>query len=372
MASNVCLVLMADSPNHIKPYRRFSVGKNSDYFDKVRNKNYTKELAKKSILPINNMLLDLFEDEGVQTKISIAPTTNFLNNAKEFEPNVIRSLQELHNKNMLKIISNIDRYHNNRLHNKQDLINKIKQNKELVKKTLGVDTKDLLLDENHINDEIAHNVDELGYGRLFTTPRGNLPSYLFSFNKKDVITNHNELSNKINKDFVKNNMTAKDFITWIKEHKDETLNLFLEYDAFGKKNNKETGIFEFLEHLLKLMEKEDIKTLHPEEISKHHNIKVEQFSPEKENQQSDFLEEEELYNKIISKITELKERITQSSDQKLKNDFEEVISNKNLIHLLEKRVHNNNIQKTGAYETPYDTYIVYNNILKDIEQRLSA
>src|SRR5262249_26182419 len=53
-------------------------------------------------------------------------------------------------------------------------------------------------------------------------------------------------------------LTAEKFATWCHSHAgdSETLNLFMDYETFGEHQWKETGIFEFLQHL-------------PEEILKH-------------------------------------------------------------------------------------------------------
>jgi alpha-amylase len=121
------------------------------------------------------------------------------------------------------------------------------------------------------SNDIARIAEKLGYKAIIAEGLKHIlgwrsPNYLYNPNnsKIKVFLRNFQLSDDIafrfsTHDWKEFPLTAEKYAEWLSKAEGDVVNIFIDYETFGEHQWKETGIFEFLEHL-------------PSEVLKYDNL----------------------------------------------------------------------------------------------------
>lgn len=377
MADKICLGFKVHQPVRIKPYRFFDVGNHSNYFDDDKNKEMLQSVAKSSYYPTNNLILDLIDETDGDFKVSYVLSGPFLKNALKHEPKLIESFNELVKSGAVELMGTTSNRCACSVRSREEFKNQVKQHREELKKQFGVEPKVFSNTHFMINNEITHDVNELGYeGALCDgLDQNKSPNYLFSLpNGVKVLARNKSLSDDLEKNFSnktwsENPLSAEKFVDWVKKSDGDVVNLFMDYEAFGEKHHKDTGIFEFLENLPQIAKKEGINFVTPSDMLEKETPKdLELKSLESIETKIDKIVNTELSSKLFDQLYSIEEDIRNCGDAQLLADWQKLISFDHLIFMnrLNQDIHKNH----APYESEYDIYMAMRNIIKDVFRRL--
>jgi alpha-amylase len=244
------------------------------------------------------------------------------------------------------------------------------------------------------SDEIGDLIYRLGFETVLTEGAKHIlgwksPNYLYcnALNpRQKVLMRNYRLSDDLSFRFSNSSwseypLTASKFTGWITDlpKDEEVVNIFITYETFGEIQKKNTGIFEFLDHLPDAILKtknltfstpsEVVKNLQP--VSAVHVLHPISWADE-ERDLSAWLGNE-LQKESFQHLYALKDRIKNCTDKQLLKDWNYLQSNNHLYYMCTKFFSDGEVHKFfNPYGNPYEAFINYMNVLSDFTLRLNT
>ena len=175
-------------------------------------------------------------------------------------------------------------------------------------------------------------------------------------------------------------LTADKFMGWIKNTPDseDVVNLFMNYETFGEFQNAGTGIFEFLKALPLFAEQMDIDFETPSEVFDKRkpidqiNVPYPMSWADEERDLSAWFGNE-LQRSAIEKLNSIGERVRLSHDRRLLQDWYYLQSCNHFYCMSTKYLANSVVYNHfSSYESPYDAFTNYMNVLSDFIDRVNS
>ncbi len=396
--ASVCFYFQVHQPYRIKRYRIFDIGKDSSYFNDdsehdTNNGKVLRKVATKCYLPANQTLLELLEKHP-EFRFSFSLSGVFLEQLEEFAPEVLDSFRALVDTGRVEILSETYYHSLAFLYSKDEFLKQVIAHKNKVQDLLGYTPQVFRNTELIYSNEIAKVVEELGYKGVLAEGADHVlgwrsPNFLYhpqGTNKIKLLLKNYKLSDDIafrfsSKDWAEYPLTAPKFANWVSEvnGNGNVVNLFMDYETFGEHQWEDTGIFEFLKAL-------------PEEILKHPDNNF--VTPTEAIDRFDAVAELDVPNYIswadverdlsawlsnsiqhdaISKIYELEKDVIASKDMKLISDWRRLQTSDHFYYMCTKWFEDGDVHKYfNPYESPYEAFIAYMNVLADLNQRVEA
>jgi alpha-amylase len=339
-------------PHRLVKYSVFNIGKNKDYFLDLRE--VIEVVAKTCYIPSLKLMLDLIDKNNENFKFSLCITGSTLELFEKYSPLVIDLLKKLIKTNQVELISTT--YYNtlSSIYSLYEFERQIKNNNLIIQKILNKKPR-VFMDTNGIYNSSYSNI-LLNNGFNFVIVDGRILKNPCKNNGLTLIPYNFELSDKINNDF--SNKEFKDypinidkFSYWL--NLNDNKNLCFDIEILGEIHKVQSGIFKFFEHLPKIL------------LNNYRFIHISDFSNINENYSSkDF--NYSLNNLLANKMQkEIFNYISlypyEDLDNEIVNDIGKLQDITNL-----KNMEINNFNK----HSPYELFISYMNILKDLNLRL--
>ena len=278
------------------------------------------------------------------------------------------------------------------LKNRSEFERQVTRHQAMLKEFLGVETTSFRNTELIYSDVIGSWVADMGFKSILTEGAKHVlgwksPNYLYcnSINPRlKVLLRNFVLSDDLafrfsNRSWNQWPLTADKYALWINKlaPQSELLNIFLNYETFGEHNWKETGIFDFLYHLPGIvLKKTPFRFMTPSEV-------VDILQPvsaisipsaiswaDEERDITAWLGNE-LQVAASDKLYSLAEKVKKCEDDHIKKDWEYLQSSDHFYYMATKFFSDGAVHSYfNPYETPYDAFMNYMNVLSDFEIRL--
>ncbi|MEI6499146.1 MAG: glycoside hydrolase family 57 protein, partial [bacterium] len=263
----ICFYFQVHQPFRVKRYSIFNVGHDHNYFataeDRLSNEKIFHKVARKSYLPTNALMLDLL-NKHPEFKISYSISGVFLDQALEYNPEVIESFKRLVDTGRVEMLDETYYHSLSFLYSKDEFRNQVLAHRAKVKELFGVEPKVFRNTELIFNNDVAKTVQDMGYIGILAEGVDRIlgwrnPNFLYKTagaDKIKLLLKNYRLSDDIAfrfscKDWESYPLTAPKFSDWVSQvnGNGNLINLFMDYETFGEHQWEDTGIFKFLEHL---------------------------------------------------------------------------------------------------------------------------
>jgi alpha-amylase len=174
-------------------------------------------------------------------------------------------------------------------------------------------------------------------------------------------------------------LTASTFAQWVHRNagNGDAINLFMDYETFGEHQWPETGIFEFLGHLPdEILKHPDFDFKTPSEIIQTYPVRgdydVHHLSSwaDIERDLSAWLGNS-LQHDAMERIYSLEKQIKNTADEHLLEVWAKLLTSDHFYYMSTKYWNDGDVHKYFShYNTPYDAYINFMNIVTDLEHVL--
>lgn len=388
----ICLYFQVHQPFRLKRYRFFDLGHDHYYYDDFSNESILKKVAEKCYLPANKIILDLIQKHKGKFKISFSLSGIVINQFRLYAPEVLESFKQLAETGMVEFLAETDSHSLASLKSKSQFEHQVEIHKEMMKNFLGVETKSFRNTELIYSDQIGSWVADMGFKAMLTEGAKHVlgwksPNYLYcnAINPRlKVLLRNFVLSDDIafrfsNKQWSAWPLTADKYASWLNKlaPKSELINIFLDYETFGEHNWKETGIFDFLQHLPgAVLKKTPYKFMTPSEVADS----LQPVSAISVPSPISWADEErditawlgnELQVAALEKLYELSEKVKMCNDEQINKDWEYLQSSDHFYYMATKFFSDGAVHAYfNPYETPYDAFMNYMNVLSDFEIRV--
>ena len=386
----ICLNFQIHQPFRLKRYRFFNITHDHYYYDDYANESYIRRIAEISYLPANKILLDVIKEHKNKFKVSFSISGTALDQFELYAPEVLTSFRALADTGCVEFVAGADAYSLSALTDKNEFMAQVKSHQEKIERHFGKLTSKVFCNSNMVySNEIGTIVEEMGFQGVFTEGAKHIlgwksPNYIYcsaSNPRLKLLLRNYKLSDDIRFNFSIQSwseypLTAEKMVYWLEllDPKEEVINLSLDYATFGEKQPASTGIFEFLRYLPKIAIKKKFSFVTPDEL-----LTLQPVAPLSIHYPISWTDEErdltawrgnEMQIEAFDKLYQLSERVKQTPDPKIKVDWKYLQTSDHFRFMSTK--FNSTGRKTpyNPYESPYDAFINYMNVLSDFTLQL--
>lgn len=391
---SICFYLHVHQPWRLRNFSIFDIGKNVDYFDQDSNQKYFERIARKSYLPTNKILLDLIRKTDGKFKVSFSITGVALEQFEKYAPEVTQSFKHLVETGNVEIISETYYHSLAWLYSKEEFLRQVDLHWQKIKEVFGYEPRVFRNTELMFSNQMAHFIEKMGYKGIMAEGVDRIldwrsPNFIYqpkNTSKIKLLVKNYRLSDDIafrfsNRDWPGWPLTAEKYARWINQINGNgvVVNLFMDYETFGEHQWQETGIFEFLKEFpLRILSNPDNDFKTPSEVINTYPVMDELDYPtitswaDTERDLTAWLGNK-MQQDAIKEIYSLENDITASGDEKLINDWRKLQIADNFYYMCTKWFSDGDVHKYfNHYPSPYDAFINYMNIVKDLKLRLNS
>ena len=388
----LCFYFQVHQPFRLKRYRFFDIGHDHYYYDDYANESIMRKIAEKCYLPANKIILDLIEKHKGKFKVTFSITGIAINQFRLYAPEVLESFRKLADTGMVEFLAETNAHSLASLKSKNEFERQVNQHVDMVKTYLGVEPTSFRNTELIYSDEIGSWIADMGFKAMLTEGAKHIlgwksPDFLYcnAINPRlKLLLRNFVLSDDIafrfsNRDWIEWPLTAEKYATWVNKlaPSSEILNIFLDYETFGEHNWKESGIFDFLKFLPgAILKKTPFKFMTPSEAAD----KLQPIAVMNIQKPISWADEErditawhgnELQSAALEKIYSLERKVLKCKDNQLKKDWEYLQASDHFYYMATKFFSDGAVHAYfNPYESPYDAFTNYMNVLSDFEIRL--
>jgi alpha-amylase len=327
-------------------------------------------------------------------KVSFSITGIAMEQFRLYAPEVIASFKELAETGNVEFLGETYSHSLVSLKDDAEFKKQVTEHSNLMESTFGQRPKIFRNTELIYSDLIGDAVSQMGFKAMLTEGAKHIlgwksPNFLYCNNinpRLKLLLKNFKLSDDIAFRFGDRNwhewpLTADKYVKWINEvgEKDEDVNLFMDYETFGEHQHKSTGIFEFLESIpTEALKKKNITFATPCEVADTFqpiaSINVPHpISWADEERDLTAWMGNEMQQEAFGKLYSMLPRINQTKDKKLHVDWNFLQCSDHFYYMCTKFFSDGDVHAYfNPYETPYDAFINYMNVLSDFALRLNA
>jgi alpha-amylase len=389
----ICFYFQVHQPFRLKRYRFFDLGHDHYYYDDFSNESIMRKVAENCYLPANEIILDLILKNKGKFKVTFSLTGLVINQFRLYAPEVLDSFKQLADTGMVEFLAETASHSLASIKTRSEFERQVNVHKEMVKEYLGVEPSSFRNTEMIYSDQIGSWIADMGFKAMLTEGAKHVlgwksPNFLYcnSINPRlKVLLRNFVLSDDIafrfsNKNWNEWPLTTDKYASWLNKlaPKSELLNVFLDYETFGEHNKKDTGIFEFLFHLPgTILKKTPYRFMTPTEITDY----LQPVSAISVPSPISWADEErditawhgnELQVAALDKLYQLSDKVYRCNDNQIKKDWEYLQASDHFYYMATKFFSDGAVHAYfNPYDTPYDAFMNYMNVLSDFELRLN-
>jgi alpha-amylase len=373
--------------------RRYSVfDSDQHYFDDVRNEQICRKVAQKCYLPANHLMLDLIKRHQGRFRISYSLTGTVIEQFKRWAPEVLETFKALAATGCVEFICETYYHSLAFLYNRGEFVNQARIHRQHMQELLGQSPRIFRNTELTYNNDVAKAVDDMGFEAILTEGADFVlgyrsPNFLYNppnCKRLRMLMKNYRLSDDIafrfsNRAWSEWPLKAEKFAGWVDQINGNgfVCNLFMDYETFGEHQWAETGIFDFMRALPdRILQngKNDFLTV---------SQAVDRYAPvgevdvphmiswaDTERDISAWLGNS-MQSNALHDVYALADDVLASGDIDLIGDWRKLQTSDHFYYMCTKWFADGDVHKYfNPYESPYDAYINYMNILDNVRARL--
>ena len=392
MKKSICIYFQVHQPDRLRLYRFFDIGRESWYYDDFANRTILQRVAERCYLPANRIILELIKKHKGAFRLTYSISGVVLEQFEKYTPQVIESFKELAKTGCVEFLAETYAHSLSSLVCEEEFRRQVKMHSEKIEELFGKKPAIFRNTELIYSNKIGSLVADMGFKGMLTEGAKHIlgwksPNYLYtnSLNPRlKLLLKNFQLSDDIAFRFSDRSwenwpLTADKYITWLSRslEREEIVNLFMDYETFGEHQQESTGIFKFLEHLPgAILSQTNFEFLTVSEACKKHQPVAPLHVPyaiswaDEERDTSAWLGNE-LQNEAFGKLYEVREQVAESGDPDLAADFLKLQESDHFYYMCTKFFSDGAVHKYfNPYDTPYEAFINYMNVLSDFLVRV--
>ena len=387
----ICFYFQIHQPFRLKRYRFFDIGNSHYYYDDFANDDIITRIAHRSYIPAAESLLRMIEDTRGAFRCAISISGVALEQCEQYVPEFVDLLRKLAKTGKCEFLAETYDHSLASLADPEEFRIQVDLHKEKIKSLLGVTPKVFRNTELIYSDELAPQIYAMGFKGCITEGAKHIlgwksPNYVYaaaSQPKLKLLLKNDKLSEDITNRFSDTSwneypLTADKYISWIADttKEEQIFNLFMNLETFGEFQQRESGIFQFLEALPRFAAERGVEFRTPSqvlsvvkpvgELSVMHPIS----GADEARDVSAWLGNS-LQNEAFNKLYSVAERVRLCDDRRLKQDWYYLQGSDHLYYMSTKHFADGAAHSMfSPYETPYQAFTNYMNVLADFIVRV--
>ena len=416
----ICFYFQVHQPLRLSQHNFFNKKDSLTYFRgdaPHTNEFFVKKVGQKSYHPTNNLLLDLLASHK-EFKCSFSISGIALEQFEKYDPTLIESFQKLVKTRRVELLSETYYHSLSWIYSKQEFAEQIMLHRKKIYKLFKKRPQIFRNTELIYNNELANFIRKLGFNGILAEGwdhylKFKSPNFLYEAPKFDLhpedekiikkykikdranrhialLLKNYKLSDDIafrfsDKNWKEHPLSVEKFTDWVEQAPGETINLFMDYETFGEHQWEDSGIFQFLRLLPDELLKRNIgfrtpsETINELEIKDYidmHNL-VSWADIERDlsawlgnkmqrHAADQIYKYEHLVKSVVANLT------NNLRKKKLLSTWRKLQTSDHFYYMSTKYWNDGDIHKYfSPYESPYDAYINYMNVVGDFSEKLN-
>lgn len=392
----ICLYLHIHQPVRYRQYSIFDVGNISNYYtDNYNGRQSNERIFKKVASKSYHKMLDLLEKnlkKYPDFKVSLSITGTWLEQAEKWDKSLVLQIRRMVASGQVEIVGETYYHSLSFFYSLPEFEDQVALHAKKIKELFGVTPKVFRNTELAYNDQLAHWAESKGYTGILAEGWDKVlgwrsPGYVYRPTGCDnlrLLLKNYRLSDDIafrfsNHDWKEWPLTVEKYQKWLNDAclKGNLVNLFMDFETFGEHQWKDTGIFEFMNKLIASWLKEyENKFVTVSEACELQDPDGEVSMPstvtwaDTERDLSAWLSND-MQRSAMQDLYAMRERILATKNQKLISDWRLLTTSDHPYSMCTKYWNDGDVHAYfSAYASPYESYMYFMNVLRDISYRL--
>jgi len=389
---NICLFFQVHQPHRLNRYTVFDIGQRGGYENDRLNRDILRKVAAKCYLPANALLLDLLRKYEGDFRVAFSLTGTLIEQLEAWHPEALESFQKLGETGCVEWLNETYAHSLASLYSPKEFQEQVRLHRDKINTLFGKKAVAFRNTEMIYNNDIAKMVGAMGYHVILTEGTDRFlqtggdpcaPHRSVSHHDLTVLLRHYRLSDDVafrfsSREWPEYPLTAAKYARWLGDHTGtaEVINLFMDYETFGEHQWEETGIFDFLKAL-------------PQEIMKYDSFYFATPSQIIPDPASPLLDVDAaiswadterdvtawtgngMQQDAINSLYQLEEKVKKSGDENILATWRRLQTSDHFYYMCTKWFSDGDVHSYfNPWESPYDAYISYMNILEDLHRKL--
>jgi len=389
--TSVCLYLQMHQPPRLRRYSVFDT--DAHYFDDETNARILRRITSRCYMPVIELLRELAGEFDGRFRFALSITGSLVEQFKRFEPEMIDRLAELASTGCVELLS--ETYHHSLafLYSRDEFLEQIDQHRAMLAELFGVRPTTFRNTELVYNNDLAEFVAASTDCRVFLIEAVDAlidrrpPTTAFHPPRRPdllLLARHYRLSDDITFRFSERSwpqwpLTAEKYADAIAALPGPMCNLYLDIETFGEHQRAETGVFDFLRALPKrALEQRGLRFVTPREAAEEPTERSELDVPhmiswaDTERDLSAWVGNA-MQSGALADLYKLERPVKQTGDADLLHAWRQLTCSDHFYYMCTKYFGDGAVHKYfNPYESPYDSYINYMNVLDNLRTRIDA
>jgi alpha-amylase len=392
---SVCLYFQVHQPCRLRRYSVFDVGSLHDYEDEDENRRILDRVAQKCYLPANALMLDLIGKYEGAFRIAFSLSGVVLDQIERHRPDVLESFQRLAATGCAEFLNETDGHSLAFLFSLREFQEQVFLHRKRIQALFGQSGRTFRHTELIYSNDLAKAVEKMGYGVILAEGAEKIlgrrsPNQVYrpaGCETLKLLLRNYRLSDDVafrfsDRNWVEYPLTAPKYAHWLHRIRREeaVINLFMDYETFGEHQWPETGIFEFLSALPgEILRHPDFRFQTPAEAARDGDRF--EIRPRREIDCPGLIswadEERDttawlgnaMQRDAARKLYSLEAPIRQQGVDELLKTWRMLQTSDHLYYMCTKWFSDGDVHRYfNPYDSPYEAYINYMNILDDLSQ----
>ena len=378
---NICFYFQIHQPMRLKRYRFFDIGQDHYYYDDFQTEDHVRKGVEQSYLTANRTIAEMIRSSNGKFKCSFSISGISLEQLEQYAPEVIDSFKELSKTDCVEFMAEPYAHSLASVFDTDEFQRQVTLHANKIEELFGKRPTTFYNTELIYSDQIGETVAKLGYKTIMIDEAKHVlgwksPNYVYKhayLPKLKLLVRNHKLSDDLAFRFTNQSLTAEKFISWIAAlpAEEKTINLGMGYEVFGGINAPNTGIFEFLKALPYFSMEQQMNFVLPSEYVKKTDAVdtlTVPFPMSWVGNDKDLTPwtGNDLQQEALNKLYAVSERVNLCNDKPLQHDWLMLQSSDHFRYMSHKDPYGTN------YESAYDAFMNYMNILADFLERVEA
>ncbi|MBQ6393975.1 glycoside hydrolase family 57 protein [Candidatus Saccharibacteria bacterium] len=362
-----------------------------DYYDKQNNQRIFEKVAEKSYRP----MLDLLEGNLKKYpgfKVSLSITGTWIEQAELYAPELLEQIRRMVETGQVEILSETYYHSMSFFYNREEFETQVRQHYRKIYETFGYKPRVFRNTELSYNNEVGEWCDRFGFRGVLAEGWDKIlgwrsPNHVYKpvgAKRTRLLLKNYRLSDDLafrfsNKGWSEWPLTVDKYQGWLDMDalRGPLINLFMDFETFGEHQWADTGIFDFMNVLIeRWLGEYDNKFVTVSEACELEEPVDEISMPDTvtwadtERDLSAWMSNE-MQSEAMNYLYSMREEIVKSGNARLIDDFRKLTTSDHAYYMCTKYWNDGDVHAYfSAYDSPFDAFMYYMNVLRDMEWRL--
>lgn len=385
---DVCFYFQLHQPYRLRRYRIFDIGTagGSTYFDGALNRETLRRVADRCYGPTTEILARLVNGAGARFALSASGV--LLEQLADDAPNALESLQALVATGGVELLGETSHHSLASLESADEFAAQVKLHRSSMKRFFGVTPSVFRNTELIASNDMAARVARMGFNAMLVEGAdgvlgGRSPNHVYASEASPnlrLLPRNYRLSDDVAFRFSDRNwdgwpLTAERYAEWIAASAGSVVNVFMDGETFGEHHDARTGIFDFLLALPAALSRRGVRMVTPSALAERTPVGLLSYAvptswADTERDTSAWLGNR-LQQAAHARLYQLRDAVLASGDRTLIATWRRLSTSDHFYYMSTKWRADGDVHTYfSPHATPYDAYISYMNVMRDLEQRV--